>query len=85
MWDQALSRVWVDAPIGWLSIYVLDADSVPILAGVDWLDQHDVSFRKNLLHLYDEKGEHAASLGLRRGTSGHRLLDVAAEPLPVAE
>eukprot|EP00959_Pyramimonas_sp_CCMP1952_P003532 74348-Pyramimonas_sp.AAC.1 len=32
-WGQALSKVWLFAPIGWLGIYLLDADEVPVLAG----------------------------------------------------
>ena len=33
-WDRALSRVWLLAPLGWISIYILEAENVFVLAGL---------------------------------------------------
>ena len=83
-WGQALSKVWLYAPRGWLGIYLLDADEVPVLAGVDWLDNHDLSFRNHTLEIYGSltQGSEAATttVKLRKGNGGHRLLDVMKTP-----
>ena len=44
-WGRALSRVWLLTPLGWISIHTLEADNVPVLAGMNLLKNHDVSFR----------------------------------------
>ena len=31
-WGRALSRVWLLTPMGWISIYTLEAENVPVLA-----------------------------------------------------
>ena len=46
-WSKVFSRVWMLTPIGWVSIYTLDAEHVPVLAGVNLLEIHDVSFKPN--------------------------------------
>ena len=46
-WDRALSRVWLLTPMGWISIYTLEAENVPVLAGMNLLDNHVFSFRRN--------------------------------------
>ena len=74
-WGQALSRVWILCPMGWIGIYLLDAENVPVLAGVNLMEQHDVSFRRNELTLYQPDGSIRA-VPLRRAPSGHRLLNV---------
>ena len=33
--------------MGWLSIYTLEAENVPALAGMNLLENHDISFRRN--------------------------------------
>ena len=30
-WGRALSRVWLLTPVGWISIYTLEAQNVPVL------------------------------------------------------
>ena len=75
-WGIALSRVWLLTPLGWISIYTLEADkNVPILAGVNLLENHDISFRRNDFLVYDAEG-HARSVPLRRSPSGHRSLNL---------
>ena len=46
-WGRALSRVWLLTPLGWISIYTLEAENVPVLAGMNLLENHDISFRRN--------------------------------------
>ena len=46
-WCMALSRVWLLTPLGWISIYTLEAENVPFLAGMNLLENHDISFRRN--------------------------------------
>ena len=44
-WSRALSRVWLLTPMGWISIYTLEAENVPVLAGMNLLENHNISFR----------------------------------------
>ena len=74
-WGQALSRAWVFTPLGWLGIYVLDAPNIPVLAGMSWLDNHDLSFRRNVLEFFGEDGS-SKQMPLRVAPSGHRILNV---------
>ena len=74
-WGQALSRAWVFTPLGWLGIYVLDAPNIPVLAGMSWLDNHDLSFRRNVLEFFGEDGS-SNQMPLRVAPSGHRILNV---------
>ena len=74
-WGRALSRVWLLTPMGWINIYTLEAENVPVLAGMNLLENHDVSFRRNKLLVYDAEG-HAHSVPLRRSPSGHRMLNL---------
>ena len=46
-WGRALSRVWLLTPLGRISIYTLEAENVPVLAGMNLLENHDISFRRN--------------------------------------
>ena len=46
-WGRALSRVWLLAPMGWISINTLEAEIVPVLASVSLLENHDISVRRN--------------------------------------
>ena len=46
-WNKALSRVWLLAPLGWIIISTLKAENVPVLAGMNLLENHDISFRRN--------------------------------------
>ena len=39
-WGRAISRVLLLSPMGWVSIYTLDAENVPDLAGVSLLDNN---------------------------------------------
>ena len=32
---------------GWISFYTLEAENVPVLAGMNLLENHDISFRRN--------------------------------------
>ena len=75
-WGQALSRAWIFTPLGWLGIYVLDAPNIPVLAGMSWLENHDLSFRRNELELRGEDGS-SKTMPLRKTSSGHRVLNVA--------
>ena len=74
-WGRALSRVWLLTPMGWISIYTLEAENVPVLAGMNLLENHDISFRRNEFLVYDAEG-HARSVPLRRSPSGHRILNL---------
>ena len=38
----ALSRVWLLTPLGWISIYTLEAEYMPVLAGMNVLENHDI-------------------------------------------
>ncbi|CAK0845092.1 unnamed protein product, partial [Prorocentrum cordatum] len=53
-WGHALSEAWLHSPAGWLGACVLGADDVPVLTGVDWLNDREVSLRSNSLQLYDK-------------------------------
>ena len=46
-WCRALSRVWLLTPWGWISIYTLEAENVPVLAGMKLLEIHHISFKRN--------------------------------------
>ena len=48
-WCRALSRVWLQTPMGSTSIHNLDAANVQVLAGMYLLENHDISFRRNEL------------------------------------
>ena len=74
-WGGALSRVWLLTPMGWISIYTLEAENVPVLAGMILLENHDISFRRNEFLVYDAEG-HTRSVPLRRSPSGHRILNL---------
>ena len=74
-WCRALSRVWLLTPMGWISIYTLEAENVPVLAGMNLLENHDMSFRRNEFLVYDAEG-HTRSVPLRRSPSGHRILNL---------
>ena len=39
-------------PMGWISIYTLEAENVPVLAGMNLLENHDISFRRNEFLVY---------------------------------
>ena len=51
---------------------------MPVLAGMNLLENHDISFRRNDLLVYDAEG-HARSVPLRRSPSGHRILNLLLE------
>ena len=74
-WCRALSRVWLLTPMGWTSIYTLEAENVPVLASMNLLENHDISFRRKEFSLYDAEG-HARSVPLRRSPSSHRILNL---------
>ena len=74
-WWRALSRVWLLTLWGWISIYTLEAENVPILAGMNVLENHDISFRRNEFWVDDAEG-HARSVPLGRSPSGHRILNL---------
>ena len=71
---RAPSRVLLLTPVGWISIYTLEAENVPVLAGMNLLENHDISFRRNHVLVNDAEG-HARSVPLRRSPSGHRILN----------
>ena len=73
-WSSGLSRVWLLTPLGWISINTLDAENVPILAGMNLLQNHDISFRRNEFLVYDAEGQ-VRSVSLRRSPSSHRTLN----------
>ena len=62
-------------PVGWISIYTLEAENVLVLAGMNLLENHDISFRRNEFLVRDAEG-HARSVPLRRSPSGHRILNL---------
>ena len=62
-------------PMGWISICTLEAENVPVLAGMNLLEKHDISFRRNEFSVYDAEG-HTRSVPLRRSASGHRILNL---------
>ena len=64
-WCRALSRVWLLTPMGWISICTLEAENVPVLAGMNLLENHDISFRRNEFLVYDAEG-HTRSVPSRR-------------------
>ena len=61
--------------MGWISIYTLEAENVPVLAGMNLLENHDISFRRNEFLVYDAE-RHTRSVPLRRSPSGHRILNL---------
>ena len=73
-WSRALSRVWLLTPLGWISIYTLEAENVPVLAGMNLLENHDISFKRNEFLVNDAEGQ-VRSVPLRRSPSGHRILN----------
>ena len=73
-WGRARSRVWLLTHTGWISIYTSEAENVPVLAGMNLLENHDISFRRNQFLVYYAEG-HARSVPLRRSPSGHRILN----------
>ena len=40
-WSRALSRVWLLAPLGWISIHTLEEENVPVFAGMNLLENHE--------------------------------------------
>ena len=74
-WSRALSRVLLLTPMGWISIYTLEAENVPVLAGMNLLENHDISFRRNEFLVYDAEG-YARSVPMRRSPSSHRILNL---------
>ena len=72
---RALLRVWLLTPTGWISIYILEAENVPVLAGMNLLENRDISFRRNEFLVYDAEG-HTRSVPLRSSPSGHRILNL---------
>ena len=48
---------------------------MPVLAGMNLLENHDISFRRNEFLVYDAEG-HTRSVPLRRSPSGHRILNL---------
>ena len=48
-WSRTVSRVWLLTPFGWISIYTLEAVNVPVLAGTNSLENHDISQTKRVL------------------------------------
>ena len=71
-WRRALSRVRLLTPLGWSSIYTLAAANVPVLAEMNLLENHDISFRRNEVLVYDAEGQ-VRSVPLRRSPSSHRI------------
>ena len=61
--------------MGWISIYTLEEENEPVLAGMHLLDNQDISFRRNEFLVYDAEG-HARSVPLRRSPSGRRILNL---------
>ena len=62
----------------WVSIHTLDAENVPVLAGMNLLENHDISFRRDEFGVYDAEGN-LHSVPLRRSPSGHRSLDLLSQ------
>ena len=48
---------------------------MPVLAGMNLHENHDISFRQHEFLAYDAEG-HARSVPLRRSPSGHRILNL---------
>ena len=40
--DGHWGRAWLLTPLGWISIYTLEAEYVPVLAGMNVLENHDI-------------------------------------------
>ena len=74
-WGRALSRVWLLTSMGWISIYTLEAENVPVLPGMNLLENHDISFRRDEFFVYDAEG-HTRSVPMRRSPSRHRILNL---------
>ena len=51
--------------MGRISIYTLEAENVPVLAGMNLLENHDTPIRRNEFLVYDTEG-HTRSVPLRR-------------------
>ena len=73
--SKGLSRVWLLTPLGRISIHTLEAENVPILASMNLLENHYISFRRNEFLVYDAEGQ-VPSVPLRRSPSGHRILNL---------
>ena len=74
-WGRALSRLWLLTRTGWISIYTLEAENVPVLACINLLENHDISLNRNEVLVYDAE-RHARNVPLRRSPSGHRVLNL---------
>ena len=48
-------------PMGWINITTLEAENVPVLAGMNLLESHDISFTRTEFLVYDAEG-HARSV-----------------------
>ena len=48
---------------------------MPVLAGMNLLENHDISVRRNEFLVYDAEG-HTRSVPLSRSSSGHRILNL---------
>ena len=73
-WSRPVSRVWLLTPLGWISVYTLKAENVPVLAGMHLLENHDISVRRNEFQVYHAEG-HVRSVPLRR-SPGYRILNL---------
>ena len=69
-WFRFVEGHWSRAThMGWITIYTLEAENVPVLAGMILLENHDISFRRNEFLVCDAEG-HVRSVPLRRSPSG---------------
>ena len=72
---QGSLKSLVLTPLEWISIYTFESENLPVLAGMNLLENHEISFRQNEFLVYDAEG-HARSVPLRRSPSGHRILNL---------
>ncbi len=80
-WLRALSRVWLSTVLGRFGIYVLDAKGVPVLIGSDCCEGWgiSISYKRNEAILENVSG--MPKIALEKSASGHRLIDLTAEPM----
>ena len=54
--EQGSVKSLVADSFRWISIYTLEAENVPVLAGMNLLEAHDIFFRRNEFLVYDAEG-----------------------------
>ena len=73
-WENGSSSSLAADSDGLASHFSLETEKVPVLAGINMLEQHSMSFRKNDFAICYEEGQQR-SVTLRRVPSGQRVFN----------